>query len=112
MVESSVGVVTKTDIQYAQAYECPIYAFRVKAPLEREKAALRRFNIPVLYYQHFQQLIDQITVNMQRRYDERRTKEGKPRLFATPPTQPPLEPQREAGEEEEEREEATQLQSA
>ena len=84
MVESGVGVVTKTDVQYSQAYECPIYTFRVKSPMHREQTSLRRFNIAVHSYAHFQHLIDHITRNMQAQYDRRRVGEGKSPLFASP----------------------------
>ena len=100
VVESGVGVVTKTDVQYSQAYECPIYAFRVKSPLAREQSSLRRFNIQVHSHSHFQHLIDDITHHMQLQYDRRRVKEGKPTHFAhAQPPQQPRSPSDHGGEE-------------
>jgi translation initiation factor IF-2 len=71
-VDSGVGIITKSDIQYAQAYECPIYCFRVKSPLRQEQEQVQRYNVQTLYFQHFQQLIDQIALNMKAQYEHKR----------------------------------------
>ena len=71
MIHSTVGSITKTDIQYAQAYECPIYCFRVKRPLQHERRAIDRLAVQALYFQHHQHLIDQMEDNMLREYQRR-----------------------------------------
>ena len=72
VVQSSVGSITKTDIQYAQSYECPIYCFRVKRPLRHEQDAIDKYTVPVLYYSHHQHLIDEIEKNMVGEYEKRK----------------------------------------
>ena len=67
-----MGSITKTDIQYAQAYECPIYCFRVKRPLRHEQSAIDRYGVRALYYSHHQHLIDEIESNMLLEYERRK----------------------------------------
>ena len=67
-----MGAITKTDIQYAQAYECPIYCFRVKRPLRHDQQAIEKYGVRALYYSHHEHLIEQIQHNMLREYDKRK----------------------------------------
>lgn len=72
VIHSTVGSITKTDIQYAQAYECPVYCFRVKRPLRHEQDAIDRYGVRALYYAHHQHLIDEIERNMVVEYERRK----------------------------------------
>ena len=72
VIHSTVGSITKTDIQYAQAYECPIYCFCVKRPLRHEQRAIDKLAVHALYYSHHQHLIDEIERNMVREYERRK----------------------------------------
>ena len=76
VVEGGVGVITKSDIHSARAHGCPIYCFRVRQPQKQELGELQRYNIPSLYFMHFQHLLDQIAATMKQQLDSKAKSES------------------------------------